>query len=122
MYPHPVTGGSLSLCQVEVLRALPPHPHIVSLLEVVSTPTTVVLALELIAGGDLLSPIERHGAYKEGHARRLFSQVCLMSVSVLTLMSVSVLTYLKERLKERLNERLNERLGGRGRDDTKGDA
>ena len=102
--------GSLSLCQVEVLRALPPHPHIVSLLEVVSTPTTVVLALELIAGGDLLSPIERHGAYKEGHARRLFSQVCLMSVSVLT------------HLKERLKARLKARLGGRGRDDTKGDA
>ena len=40
-----------------------------------STPSAAYLSLELVDGGDLLSPIERRGAYPESHARALFAQV-----------------------------------------------
>jgi len=61
--------------EVEILRRLPPHQYIITLHEVLSTPTTVVLATELVAGGDMLIPIETRGAYQEQHARRLFAQM-----------------------------------------------
>lgn len=61
--------------EVEILRALPDHPNIVGLGEIVSTPGCVYLAMELVAGGDLLSPIEERGAYKEARAQKLFAQM-----------------------------------------------
>ena len=61
--------------EVKVLRALPEHPSIVGLREIVSTPGCVYLAMELVAGGDLLSPIEEHGAYSERAALKLFAQM-----------------------------------------------
>ena len=61
--------------EVEVLRAMPSHPGIVGLTEIVSTPGCVYLAMELVAGGDLLSPIEERGAYREKQAVSLFAQI-----------------------------------------------
>mmetsp|Transcript_16834 Transcript_16834/g.27920 ORF Transcript_16834/g.27920 Transcript_16834/m.27920 type:complete len:562 (-) Transcript_16834:271-1956(-) len=61
--------------EVEILKALPAHKHIVSLHEVLSTSNTVVLAMEFVAGGDLLTPVEARGPYREDHARRLFAQI-----------------------------------------------
>ena len=62
--------------EVEVLLSLPRHPAVVQLLQVVSTPDVVALALELVAGGDLFSMIEASGPCPEGRARGLFLQVC----------------------------------------------
>ena len=61
--------------EVEVLRLLPAHRLLVGLCEVVATPTAVYLVMELVSGGDLLSPIERRGAYKEAEACRIFAQI-----------------------------------------------
>ncbi len=75
-----LTDGLQAACEglrdeVQILRALPDHPGIVNLLEIVSTPGFVYLAMELVAGGDLLSPIEERGAYNEHTAMRLFAQM-----------------------------------------------
>jgi len=61
--------------EVQILRALPEHPGLCNLIEIVSIPGCVYLALELVAGGDLLSPIEERGAYKEQQAMKLFAQM-----------------------------------------------
>jgi serine/threonine protein kinase len=61
--------------EVEVLRVLPDHGGIVGLREIVSTPGYVYLAMELVAGGDLLSPIEDRGGYPEADAQSLFAQM-----------------------------------------------
>uniref|UniRef100_A0A7S4F059 Protein kinase domain-containing protein n=2 Tax=Chrysotila carterae TaxID=13221 RepID=A0A7S4F059_CHRCT len=61
--------------EVEILRALPPHKNVVTLHDVLSTPSTVVLATQLVSHGDMLTPVENSGAYKEQHARRLFAQI-----------------------------------------------
>ena len=61
--------------EVKMLRSLTEHPYVVSLYEVVSTPAAAYLVMELVSGGDLLGPIERHGPYSERQACRLFAQI-----------------------------------------------
>ena len=61
--------------EVQVLRALPDHGGLVGLREIVSTPGYIYLAMELVAGGDLLSPIEERGAYSERAAQSIFAQM-----------------------------------------------
>ena len=61
--------------EVKMLRSLTEHPYVVSLYEVVSTPAAAYLVMELVSGGDLLGPIERHGPYSERQACRLFAQM-----------------------------------------------
>jgi serine/threonine protein kinase len=61
--------------EVQVLRALPDHGGLVGLREIVSTPGYIYLAMELVAGGDLLSPIEERGAYTERAAQSIFAQM-----------------------------------------------
>ena len=61
--------------EVNVLRALPKHSHLCTMLEIISCPGHVYLAMELVAGGDLLSPIEERGAYSEKAAQSLFAQM-----------------------------------------------
>ena len=61
--------------EVETLRELGSHRFIVSLLEVVSTPTAAIVVMELVSGGDLLSPIERSGPYSERRAQHIFAQI-----------------------------------------------
>ena len=73
-------GGLQQSCEglrdeVTILRAVPDHPGIVQMKEIISTPGCVYLAMELVAGGDLLSPIEERGAYTEQKAMRLFAQM-----------------------------------------------
>ena len=60
---------------VETLRELGSHRFIVSLLEVVSTPAAAIVVMELVSGGDLLSPIERGGPYSERRAQHIFAQI-----------------------------------------------
>ena len=61
--------------EVEILRALPKHSGVCTLREIISTPGCVYLSMELVAGGDLLSPIEERGAYSESTACSLFAQM-----------------------------------------------
>jgi len=61
--------------EVEVLRALPLHKGVCQMVECVATPGMVYLTIELVAGGDLLSPIEESGAYSESTALALFAQM-----------------------------------------------
>ncbi len=61
--------------EVRALRALPPHPSIVSLRELVLTRTSAALELELVNGGDLIDAIEEAGPYTEQHTRRIFAQL-----------------------------------------------
>ena len=69
------TAGESLRDEVQCLRALPDHPNICIMIECISTPGCVHLALEMVAGGDLLSPIEEKGAYSENTARSLFAQI-----------------------------------------------
>ena len=61
--------------EVETLRELGSHRFIVSLQGVVSTPTAAIVVMELVSGGDLLSPIERNGPYSERRAQHVFAQI-----------------------------------------------
>ena len=61
--------------EVGILRALPDHKGLCKMFEIVSTPGYVYLAMELVAGGDLLSPIEERGAYSEQVVQILFAQM-----------------------------------------------
>lgn len=73
-------GGHQAACEglrdeVIILRSQPDHIGLCRMLEIVSTPGYVYLAMELVAGGDLLSPIEESGAYTEKVAQILFAQM-----------------------------------------------
>ena len=61
--------------EVETMRELGSHRFIVSLQEVVSTPTAAIVVMELVSGGDLLSPIEKNGPYSERRAQHVFAQI-----------------------------------------------
>uniref|UniRef100_A0A7N6BFX0 non-specific serine/threonine protein kinase n=1 Tax=Anabas testudineus TaxID=64144 RepID=A0A7N6BFX0_ANATE len=52
------------------------HPNVVRLYEVIDTPTTLYLVMELAEGGDLYDYIIRHeGGVAEGTAKRHFAQI-----------------------------------------------
>lgn len=52
------------------------HPNVVRLYEVIDTPTTLYLVMELAEGGDLYDYILRHeGGVAEGTAKRHFAQI-----------------------------------------------
>lgn len=52
------------------------HPNVVTLYEVIDTPTTLYLVMELAEGGDLYDYILRHeGGVAEGTAKRHFAQI-----------------------------------------------
>ncbi|PRW55916.1 CBL-interacting serine threonine- kinase 3-like [Chlorella sorokiniana] len=51
------------------------HPHIVNLLEVMSSRDTIFMVMELVTGGDLFDRVVAHGPMKEPAARRVFSQL-----------------------------------------------
>eukprot|EP00966_Prymnesium_polylepis_P130354 3014865-Prymnesium_polylepis.1 len=74
LHADPEASEAVEL-ELEVLRLLPAHRLLVSLREVVATPAAVYLVMDLVAGGDLLSPIEKRGAYKETEACRIFAQI-----------------------------------------------
>ncbi|PSC71591.1 CBL-interacting kinase 32 [Micractinium conductrix] len=51
------------------------HPHIVNLLEVMSSRDKIFMVLELVTGGELFDKIVAEGPMKESLARRVFSQL-----------------------------------------------
>ncbi|KAK7891977.1 hypothetical protein WMY93_023940 [Mugilogobius chulae] len=52
------------------------HPNVVRLYEVIDTPSTLYLVMELAEGGDLYDYIQRHdGGVAEGTAKRHFAQI-----------------------------------------------
>ena len=65
--------------EVEVLRKSGSHRFVVSLHDVVSTPPAAIMVMELVSGGDLMSPIERQGGgpYSERRAQHIFAQMTL---------------------------------------------
>ncbi|BAS93447.1 CBL-interacting protein kinase 22 [Oryza sativa Japonica Group] len=63
--------------EVAALRRVRGHPHVVALLDVLATRSTVYLVLELASGGSVLSALDSRGGghYDEPAARRLFAQL-----------------------------------------------
>uniref|UniRef100_A0A0E0L157 non-specific serine/threonine protein kinase n=1 Tax=Oryza punctata TaxID=4537 RepID=A0A0E0L157_ORYPU len=65
--------------EVAALRRVRGHPHVVGLLDVLATRSTVYLVLELARGGSVLSALDGGGGrgryYDEPAARRLFAQL-----------------------------------------------
>lgn len=51
------------------------HPHIVNLLEVMSSRDKIFMVMELVTGGELFDKVVAEGPMKEPTARRLFSQL-----------------------------------------------
>ncbi|XP_068567721.1 SNF related kinase b [Cebidichthys violaceus] len=70
-----VMAASHLLQEVRCMR-LVQHPNVVRLYEVIDTPTTLYLVMELAEGGDLYDYILRHeGGVAEGNAKRHFAQI-----------------------------------------------
>ncbi|XP_035520927.1 LOW QUALITY PROTEIN: SNF related kinase b [Morone saxatilis] len=70
-----VMATSHLLQEVRCMR-LVQHPNVVRLYEVIDTPTTLYLVMELAEGGDLYDYILRHeGGVAEGTAKRHFAQI-----------------------------------------------
>ncbi|KAM8891605.1 SNF related kinase b [Spinachia spinachia] len=68
-------AASHLLQEVRCMR-LVQHPNVVRLYEVIDTPTTLYLVMELAEGGDLYDYILRHeGGVAEGTAKRHFAQI-----------------------------------------------
>ncbi|KAL5202821.1 hypothetical protein ABZP36_013773 [Zizania latifolia] len=62
--------------EIAALRRVQGHPHVVRLLDVLATRSTVYLVLELARGGSVLSSLEDRGRCSdEAAARRLFAQL-----------------------------------------------
>ena len=62
--------------EVKILRMLN-HPHVVSVKEIVTTPTNTYIVMELLSGGELFSRIVEKGSFSEEEAAGLFCQVLL---------------------------------------------
>ncbi|XP_068168695.1 SNF related kinase b [Antennarius striatus] len=70
-----VMAASHLLQEVRCMR-LVQHPNVVRLYEVIDTPSTLYLVMELAEGGDLYDYILRHeGGVAEGTAKRHFAQI-----------------------------------------------
>uniref|UniRef100_A0A8C5D6W6 SNF-related serine/threonine-protein kinase n=1 Tax=Gouania willdenowi TaxID=441366 RepID=A0A8C5D6W6_GOUWI len=70
-----VMASSHLLQEVRCMRRVQ-HPNVVRLHEVIDTPTTLYLVMELADGGDLYDYILRHdGGVAEGTAKRHFTQI-----------------------------------------------
>ena len=68
--------GALDALQVEieVLQAAQ-HPHVVALHEVIETPSTTYVVMEVIGGGELFDEIVSRGMFPEHEARDLMKQL-----------------------------------------------
>ncbi|XP_072290470.1 SNF related kinase b [Eucyclogobius newberryi] len=70
-----VMATSHLLQEVRCMRRVQ-HPNVVRLYEVIDTPSTLYLVMELAEGGDLYDYIQRHdGGVAEGTAKRHFAQI-----------------------------------------------
>ncbi|XP_044970930.1 CBL-interacting protein kinase 22-like [Hordeum vulgare subsp. vulgare] len=61
--------------ELAALRRVKGHPHVMRLLDVLASRSTVYLVLELARGGTLLSAMDERGRFDEPTARRLFVQL-----------------------------------------------
>ena len=61
--------------EIAALRRVQGHPHVMRLLDVLASRSTVYLVLELARGGTLLSAMDERGRFDEPAARRLFVQL-----------------------------------------------
>jgi len=62
--------------EIKILRQLR-HPYIVSLKEVVTTPSDTYIVMELLSGGELFNRIVDKGSFPEKEAAQLFAQILL---------------------------------------------
>jgi serine/threonine protein kinase len=61
--------------ELAALRRIQGHPHVVRLLDVLASRSTVYLVLDLARGGSVQSALEERGRSEEPAARRLFGQL-----------------------------------------------
>ncbi|XP_037489811.1 CBL-interacting protein kinase 22-like [Triticum dicoccoides] len=61
--------------ELAALRRVQGHPHVMRILDVLASRSTVYLVLELARGGTLLSAMDERGRFDEPTARRLFVQL-----------------------------------------------
>jgi len=64
------------LQEIEILKQLK-HPNITSYKDVIDTPSTLYIFLELATGGELFDKIYDDGAFSESKAREIFEQILL---------------------------------------------
>lgn len=60
--------------EISILKQIR-HPHIVNLLEVMSSRDKIFMVMELVTGGELFDKVVAEGPMKEPAARRMFSQL-----------------------------------------------
>ncbi|KAI4487422.1 hypothetical protein M0804_005571 [Polistes exclamans] len=75
-YRHPLNDPEKVMNEVRILKSLR-HPCVISLEEIVDTPSTVYIVLELMEGGELFQRITSRGRLTENHAKLIFYQVVL---------------------------------------------
>lgn len=61
--------------EIEILKAVGNHPHVVQLLDHWEDASKHYLVTELCSGGDLFSQIVEHGKYSESEAIRCCTQL-----------------------------------------------
>ena len=61
--------------EVTALQLIPPHKHIVNLIEVLESKLTLYLVLELVSGGELFDKIKLEGKLNEDVARHYYRQL-----------------------------------------------
>ena len=64
--------------EIEIMNMVD-HPNVINLFEIFDEPKKMMLVMELVTGGDLMSPIERQGGgpYSERRAQHIFAQMTL---------------------------------------------
>lgn len=60
--------------EIDIMRKLK-HPHIISLLDVIDTPQTLYLVLQMAEGGELFDAIVDRGNYTESDAAKIVKQM-----------------------------------------------
>eukprot|EP01084_Bolivina_argentea_P314848 545370_1 len=61
--------------EVTALQMIPPHKHIVNLIEVLESKLTLYLVLELVSGGELFDKIKLEGKLNDDVARHYYRQL-----------------------------------------------
>lgn len=63
--------------EISILGRLPPHPNVISFIEVIDTPTHIYLVEGLEQGGNLFEFVSEHGPISLHKTRKVFHQACL---------------------------------------------
>ncbi|KAL2739524.1 ovarian-specific serine/threonine-protein kinase Lok-like [Vespula maculifrons] len=75
-YKHGLNDPEKIMNEVRILKALR-HPCVIRMEEIVDTPSTVYIVLELMEGGELFERITSRGRLTENHTKLIFYQVVL---------------------------------------------